>query len=451
MLPVSAVGFSCLWASLLLVLLDPGISSNGLPRLGFLLGALFMLVVAYAKRDLIEDRSIDPMLFAGAGMELVPLLVVIAQCMGADVPLVVSIVAWAFFGCGFSLVFLEWPKVFIVAWKRDVRSYLGAAVCLSAIIFLFSSALEYPYADASPSLLLVASVAVFYFVSSRTVGGLREAEEPSEGTKLYLATGISLIFFGMLFGIALFELFSAGGAIPMPLLAVFVFLGAGAHALAGFAAQKYPSFSFAEKLSLVLCAIVFVLMVVFGESWTPILCVGIVAVWIYLDLANISALFGFASGHASPFWRVARGQFVVVGGVALGWGLGFAASLFAPQLVKFAPFVGLGIVFILAITAILIPFKDNTFADKGSGGDIAEGGYFSQRCQRVAHQFKLSEREAEVLEYLAKGRNAQFISEQLCISAYTVKTHVYHIYRKMGINSQQELITIVDAAEVEYC
>ena len=68
----------------------------------------------------------------------------------------------------------------------------------------------------------------------------------------------------------------------------------------------------------------------------------------------------------------------------------------------------------------------------------------------LIHIYKLSEREGEVLRFLAKGRNAQFISEQLNISAYTVKTHVYHIYQKMGVNSQQELITIVDATEVEY-
>ena len=45
----------------------------------------------------------------------------------------------------------------------------------------------------------------------------------------------------------------------------------------------------------------------------------------------------------------------------------------------------------------------------------------------MAAGYKLSEREGEVLHYLAKGRNAQFISEQLNISAYTVKTHVYHM------------------------
>ena len=89
---------------------------------------------------------------------------------------------------------------------------------------------------------------------------------------------------------------------------------------------------------------------------------------------------------------------------------------------------------------------------RGAAGwfEVAEGGFFTQRCQKVAADYKLSEREGEVLRFLAKGRNAQFISEQLNISAYTVKTHVYHIYQKMGVNSQQELITIVDATEVEY-
>ncbi len=97
-----------------------------------------------------------------------------------------------------------------------------------------------------------------------------------------------------------------------------------------------------------------------------------------------------------------------------------------------------------------MPFKDNTFADKTVKAEIVEGGYFKQRCNQAAQTYKLSNREGEILYYLAKGRNAQFIADELNISAYTAKTHVYHIYQKMGINSQQELISIVDSTEVVY-
>ena len=91
-----------------------------------------------------------------------------------------------------------------------------------------------------------------------------------------------------------------------------------------------------------------------------------------------------------------------------------------------------------------MPFKDNTFADKTVKAEIVEGGYFKQRCNQAAQTYTLSNRECEILYYLAKGRNAQFIADELNISAYTAKTHVYHIYQKVGVHAQQELIDLVE-------
>lgn len=72
------------------------------------------------------------------------------------------------------------------------------------------------------------------------------------------------------------------------------------------------------------------------------------------------------------------------------------------------------------------------------------GAPFRDRCEAVARHFDLSQREAEVFVCLAKGRNAEYIQQKLFISSNTAKTHISHIYRKMGINSQQRLIDLVD-------
>lgn len=45
---------------------------------------------------------------------------------------------------------------------------------------------------------------------------------------------------------------------------------------------------------------------------------------------------------------------------------------------------------------------------------------------------------------LAKGRNASYIEESLFISYHTTKAHIYRIYQKLGIHSQQELIDAVE-------
>jgi DNA-binding CsgD family transcriptional regulator len=71
---------------------------------------------------------------------------------------------------------------------------------------------------------------------------------------------------------------------------------------------------------------------------------------------------------------------------------------------------------------------------------------FFDHCNSIARRYHLTPRELEVLILLAKGRNAGYIATKLVLSNHTVKTHIYHIYQKLGINSQQELIDQVDKA-----
>ena len=61
-----------------------------------------------------------------------------------------------------------------------------------------------------------------------------------------------------------------------------------------------------------------------------------------------------------------------------------------------------------------------------------------------ASSFALSPRESEVFALCAKGRDTAYICDELCVSNHTVRSHIYHIYGKMDIHSQQDLITIVE-------
>ncbi len=70
-------------------------------------------------------------------------------------------------------------------------------------------------------------------------------------------------------------------------------------------------------------------------------------------------------------------------------------------------------------------------------------------CQQLASRYDLSSREAEVLLALAQGRNASHIEKTLYISYNTVTTHRKHIYRKLGVHSQQELIDLARNTSLE--
>jgi DNA-binding NarL/FixJ family response regulator len=54
----------------------------------------------------------------------------------------------------------------------------------------------------------------------------------------------------------------------------------------------------------------------------------------------------------------------------------------------------------------------------------------------------LTPREAQVLRELATGSSNQVIAERLVLSNDTVKTHLRHVYRKLGVTSRGEAIAV---------
>ena len=62
----------------------------------------------------------------------------------------------------------------------------------------------------------------------------------------------------------------------------------------------------------------------------------------------------------------------------------------------------------------------------------------------VAQNYGLTAREQEILVLLGRGRTAQYVAEELCISYNTTKGHVRNLYSKMGVHSRQELIDMLD-------
>lgn len=74
----------------------------------------------------------------------------------------------------------------------------------------------------------------------------------------------------------------------------------------------------------------------------------------------------------------------------------------------------------------------------------AEIGSMVERRTALAASFGLSNRETEIFLLLAQGRSRPYIRDTLYLSKNTVATHIRHIYEKLGIHSQQELIDLVE-------
>lgn len=75
----------------------------------------------------------------------------------------------------------------------------------------------------------------------------------------------------------------------------------------------------------------------------------------------------------------------------------------------------------------------------------AERGAIAARRREIAQAHGLTNRETDIFLLLAQGRSRPYIRDALYLSKNTVATHIRHIYEKLGIHSQQELIDLVEA------
>lgn len=68
----------------------------------------------------------------------------------------------------------------------------------------------------------------------------------------------------------------------------------------------------------------------------------------------------------------------------------------------------------------------------------------SDRLEEVCEQFKLTPRERELIELIYIGKGNREIAEMLFLSESTVKTHIYNIFRKIGVKNRIGVICVIN-------
>lgn len=154
-------------------------------------------------------------------------------------------------------------------------------------------------------------------------------------------------------------------------------------------------------------------------------------------------------------------------GIGIGTMIGQITSVFGAQSVTAAVFTTalMGFVFMAynfliartfsfkATIDEVLPLKPTTLpqptdtaatSDTASSGTPDQAALIDQACAQLAQEAGLTPREGEILQLLARGRTSIVIQEKLVLSHNTVKTHVHHIYEKLHVHSQQELIDQVE-------
>lgn len=70
-------------------------------------------------------------------------------------------------------------------------------------------------------------------------------------------------------------------------------------------------------------------------------------------------------------------------------------------------------------------------------------------CALLRQRYRLTVRETEILELVARGRDQLRMAEALFVSQNTVRSHMRNLYRKMDVHSRQEALDLLDQAKGE--
>lgn len=266
----------------------------------------------------------------------------------------------------------------------------------------------------------------------------------------------SFFVFGIVFALNFVFLFNAGQEALLPgLLSVIP----GAAVVAALSiAQKQVGITVVQRVLLIITVLSCVLMP-FSRGVLQIGCAClVVAAWGAFKAVNFAFMVRKSViVRDAPLFRQAPLRLAVSSlGFAVGWGIATVITMVAgPHSEPFTT-VRLAMAFVLVVVVMaFFPIGkhhpvDGSAEQAGSPSEpvyavsMDESELFERRCAAIAKLYQLSPRETDILAYLARGRNAAWIQDELTISPHTVKSHIYNIYRKLDIHSQQKLMSFVE-------
>jgi DNA-binding NarL/FixJ family response regulator len=81
----------------------------------------------------------------------------------------------------------------------------------------------------------------------------------------------------------------------------------------------------------------------------------------------------------------------------------------------------------------------------GGGNGLGQGVFAPREWNALATALGLSPREAGIVRHVFDGASEKSIAEELGLSPHTVHTYMWRIYRKLQVQSRQELLVRVFA------
>lgn len=169
------------------------------------------------------------------------------------------------------------------------------------------------------------------------------------------------------------------------------------------------------------------------------------SMFMMLVLSNITYRFGISAVWINGIERGIRYLVEIA-----GWALSATLPLLASSSVVSGIYTGIALVMIVVFVVVF--FTERGLSAKwgvslhGGGGidGAMSSSRLAMRVSDVSKEHNLTPREEEVLQLLARRESPSQIEKNLYVAHGTLKAHISHIYRKLGVHSREELFEMLE-------
>ena len=357
-----------------------------------------------------------------------------------------------------------WAEMFAYLREPASRRLIFSSVAIGAVVFMITVLFAQQATSYLTILLAICSLGCYVAAQARKPRFELSCKVASRKLKKdFHKSNVIMMVFGAVFGVGIY---AAMTTTALPAYVAYAVTGAalalGAAALLAINLVSNRSYSLSEvtlALSPVIAILLLTLVFVTGlPAWI------IYVIMIALLTAFDTTAFCFhlevtREMGLSPFSALARGRFLIQFGMFIASlaNLVFVYYVDASHSHSFLiPLVMVGFLFVMVSSVSRVDFMPHGHAGEGIAPEdvmlvdeertqASKPVSAADLVQAMGDDYDLSRRERDVLNLLLAGHTAQSIADKLVISLNTVKSHTYHIYRKMGINSKQEIVDIRDA------
>lgn len=447
-------------------------SAFRLDQVYLLAGALTAAAVALLAPRLFDaPRGLARLNYASLALVVASLAALAIASAAATTPL--QVVAFVLAGAASGVLQVMWGERFV---RHSMRLALLAAPAAAIVTALVMMLL--PDEAAGVALFAAPLLSIALLCTNRgEAGSLVLSLRPQPADAVVLAS---------VPGEARSPLSSGTLVRLMASIAVFSLIGRCLDSFPAGSGDATPAF-FAENyafLAILLVGVLFIVLVVaLGRRFDtmvvyrlslPLMVAGFAILTLFMDRFTLESIFVITMGYEFfdvLFWAMLVGV-VRTGGrrpvATFGWGvactyLGMALGTMVSRAavgpllsgeLAISAFSMVSILVLVLLVVLVLP--EGTISKVGAASGRAgrgavrasEAGELAARCEAVAQRCELTPRERDVLVLIARGRTLSVIARELGIAEGTARTHMGHIYAKLGVHRQQELIDLVEAQEL---